>query len=75
MNAEEVVPAELAAWDHLDVDEAMKYFAQALSMTSALPIRGSQVTTRSARRSTHTSSAQPSVTSRSFTSQLTEMSC
>jgi limonene-1,2-epoxide hydrolase len=28
MNAEQVVRAELAAWDHLDVDEAMKYFAQ-----------------------------------------------
>lgn len=28
MNAEEVVRAELAAWDHLDVDEAMRYFAQ-----------------------------------------------
>ena len=52
MNAEKVVRAELAAWDHLDVDEAMKYCAQdAISMTSALPIRGSRVTTRSARRS------------------------
>ena len=28
MNPEEVVRAEMAAWDHLDVDEAMKYFAQ-----------------------------------------------
>jgi hypothetical protein len=28
MKAEEVVRAELAAWEHLDVDEAMKYFAQ-----------------------------------------------
>jgi limonene-1,2-epoxide hydrolase len=28
MNAEKVVRAELAAWDHLDVDEAMKYFAR-----------------------------------------------
>ena len=28
MNPEEVVRAEMAAWDHLDVYEALKYFAQ-----------------------------------------------
>ena len=75
MNAEEVVRAELAAWDHLDVDEAMKYFAQDAVYDIGPSYPRPQVTTRSARRSTHTSTAQPSVTSRSFTWQSTEMSC
>jgi limonene-1,2-epoxide hydrolase len=28
MSPEEIVRAEMAAWDHLDVEEAMSYFAQ-----------------------------------------------
>jgi limonene-1,2-epoxide hydrolase len=30
MSPEEIVRAEMAAWDHLDVDEAMNYFANAV---------------------------------------------
>ena len=32
MTPEEVVRAELAAWDHLDVDEIMSYFAPRCSV-------------------------------------------